>query len=166
VSGPRLLLGAAAVLLGLLLQVTVVDRLPLPGSPPDLVLVLVIAFALAEGALSGMLTGLVAGLLADLLGPHELGRLALVYVVVGYAAGLLDDDRERGALLPFVVVGAGAVGALLLYAGQGLLLGDPRVGLGPVGRALASAVPYDVALTPFVVPVVALLCRRVRGTTG
>ena len=163
-TGLRFVLGAASVLLALLLQVTVVAGLPLPGSPPDLVLVVVIAFALAEGPLSGMLTGLVAGLLADLLALHELGRLALVYVVVGHAAGLLDDDRERGALLPFVVVGAGAVGALLLYAAEGLLLGDPRVGLASVGRGLVSSVPYDVALTPFVVPVVGLLVRRVRGT--
>jgi len=164
VTGLRLLLGAGAVLLALLVQVSVLAALPLPGGAPDLVLVVVIAFALAEGPLSGMVTGLVAGLLADLLAVHELGRLALAYVVVGFATGLLDDDRERGALAPFVVVGAGAVGALLLYAAQGLLLGDPRVGAGSVGRALISSVAYDVALTPFVVPLVGLLCRRVRGT--
>jgi len=41
------------------------------------------------------------------------------------------------------------------------LLGDPRVTIGITWRSLASSVPYDVVLTPFVVPVVALLVRRI-----
>jgi len=167
VTGLRLLLGAGAVLLAVLLQAALVAGLPLPGNPPDLVLVVVIAFALAEGLLAGMLTGLVAGLLADLLSAHEVGRLALAYVLVGHATGLLlDEDRERGALAPFLVVAAGAAGALLLYAAEGLLLGDPRISAGSVGTGLISSVPYDVALTPFVVPAVGLLVRRVRREPG
>ena len=157
----RLLLGAVAVVAALVLQTTVVARLPLPGSPPDLVLVLVVAYALAEGPASGMLTGFCAGLLADLLSDAELGRLALVYVVVGYLAGLAADEAERSALVPFVVVGLAAAGALVLYAAEGFLLGDPRASIPAVGRALTSSVAYDVVLTPFVVPAVGALVRRV-----
>lgn len=160
-SGSRFLLGAATVLTALLLQVAVLAALPLPGAPPELLVVVVVAFALAEGPLSGLTTGFVAGLSSDLLADHQLGRLALAYALVGYAAGQLHDETERSTVKAFVAVTGAAAGAVLLYAGEGLLLGDPRVGAGPVLRALASSVPYAVVLTPFVVPVVSALVRLV-----
>jgi rod shape-determining protein MreD len=157
----RFLLAAATVLTALLVQDTVVTKLPLPGAAPDLLLVLVVAYALVEGPLSGMTTGFVAGLLADSLADHQLGRLALVYAVVGCATGYIEDDTERSILLPFAAVAAGAAGGVLLFAGEGMLLGDLRVTLHAVGRSLVSSVPYAVVLTPFVVPVLSGLVRRV-----
>ena len=163
----RLLLSVATVLSALLVQTTVLNRLPLPGGAPDLLLVLVVAFALAEGPRSGTLTGFAAGLLADLGADHELGRTALVLALVGYVAGLVHDDPSYGASgdrstsVPFLVVGLSAAGAVTVYAVQGLLLGDARIDAGAWLRALAGTVPYCVLLTPFVVPVVAGLVRRV-----
>lgn len=157
----RFLLAAATLLTALLLQDTVINQLPLPGAAPDLVLVLVVAYALVDGPLSGLTTGFVAGLLADSLADHQLGRLALAYAVMGYVTGFIEDDTERSILLPFVAVGAGAAGAVLLFAGEGMLLGDARVTLYAVGRSLLSSVPYAVVLTPFVVPVLSALVRRV-----
>lgn len=156
----RFLLGAATVLTALLLQTAVLPALPLPGAPPELCVVLVVAFALAEGPLSGAVTGFVAGLGADLLSDHELGRLALAYALVGAASGQVGDESERPTLTPFAVVAAAATGAVLLFAGEGLLLGDPRVSGEALARSLTSAVPYAVLLTPLVVPVVAALVRR------
>jgi rod shape-determining protein MreD len=160
VTARRFLLGAATVLTALLLQTTVLTRLPLPGGAPDLLLVLVVGFALVEGPLSGTVTGFVAGLLADLGADHELGRTALVLAVVGYAAGLPYDDGHRSTLLPFAVVGASAAGAVTLFATEGLLLADPRITGSAYASALAGTVTYCVLLTPFVVPGVGLLVRR------
>ena len=157
----RFLLGAATVLTALLLQYAVVSRLPLPGVVPDLLLVLVVAYGLVEGPLSGMTTGFVAGVLADSLADHQLGRLALAYAVVGYATGFIEDDTERSTLVPCLAVGAGALGGVLVFAAEGILLGDPRISLHAVVRSLVSSVPYAVVLTPFVVPVLALLVRRI-----
>lgn len=162
-TGPRFLLGAATVLTALLLQTCVLAALPLPGAAPELLVVLVVAFALAEGAYSGAVTGFVAGLGADLLADHALGRTALVLTVVGHLAGQVHDDTERSTLLPFAVVGAASAGAVLLYAGEGALLGDPRTGVSALVRSLASSVPYALVLTPFVVPVVGALVRRLDG---
>lgn len=159
-TAQRFLLGATSVVTALLLQVAIVGRLPLPGAAPDLVLVLVVAFALVEGPMSGMVTGFAAGLLADGLSAHQLGRLALAYALVGYVTGMLHDDTERSTLQPFGAVLLGALVALGAYSAEGILLADPRVTLHPVLRAGVSAVPYDVVLTPFVVPLVAALVRR------
>ena len=160
VTVQRFLLGAAAVLTALLLQLTVVGRLPLPGAAPDLLLVLVVAFALAEGPTSGMITGFVAGLLADALSVHEIGRLALAYAVAGYLTGLLHDDTDRSTIKPFGVVLLGSLAALAAFSFEGVLLADPRVTVESVTRAVTSSVPYAVILTPFVVPVIAGLVRR------
>lgn len=160
-TGRRGALVSAAVLLALLLQTTVVARLPLPGSPPDLLLLVVLAVALAQGPAAGMLTGFPAGLLADLLGDAELGRLALVYVVAGHLAGLAAAEADRSALVPLAVVGAVAAVALVLHAAVGFLLGDPRSSLRALGLGLTTSVAYDVVLAPLVVPLVGLLVRRV-----
>lgn len=160
-SGRRFLLGAASVLTALLLQTTVVVRLPLPGTPPDLVLLLVVCVALVEGPVSGVVTGFVAGLLADALADHALGRLALAYVLVGYAVGLVDDERPRSALTPLLAAAGGTLLAVGVYAVEGLLLGDARVTVTAALRAAAWSAPYAVALTPLVFPGVRGLIRRV-----
>jgi rod shape-determining protein MreD len=160
VTTRRFLLAAATVLTALLLQDTVISELPLPGAAPDLLLVLVVAYALVEGPLSAMTIGFVAGVLADSLADHPLGRLALVYAVVGYATGFIEDDTERSTLVPFLAVAAGASGAVGIFAAEGMLLGDPRITLYAVGRSLVSSVPYAVVLTPFVVPLLSVLVRR------
>jgi len=156
----RVLLGLAAVLTALLLQSAVLARLPLPGGAPDLLLVVVVAFALVEGPLSGTLTGFASGLLLDLGADHELGRAALVYALVGYGAGLLADDRPRSPALPLLVVAAAAAGAVCTYAAEGLLLGDPRITAAAFWPSLAGTTTYSVLLTPLVVPVVGALVRR------
>jgi rod shape-determining protein MreD len=160
VIGGRAVLGVLLVVGAVVLQATVVARLPLPGSPPDLVLVLVVAVALVEGPRSGMLTGFGAGLLADLTVDHELGRLALAYVLVGFLAGLLEDEAGSRLLVPLLVGGAAAALAVVVFAGEGILLGDPRITGGAFWRSLTSTVPYCAVLTPVVVPPVGALLRR------
>lgn len=159
-------LAAALVVAAVLLQTTVVARVPLPGSPPDLVLVVVLALALVDGSRTGVLAGFLAGVLADLLSAHEVGRLALAYAVVGYLAGRVERAPERSVLLPALVVGCGAAGGLLLYATEGLLLGDPRVSVGATASALLGAGLGAVLLTPLVVPVVRGLHPREVGARG
>ncbi len=156
----RLLLGVVSVITAVLLQVTLVGRLPVPGAAPDLVLVLVVAFALAEGPQSGMVTGFLAGLLTDGLADHEMGRLALAYALAGYLAGMLQDQTDRSTYLPFGAVLLGAITSLGAFAAEGVLLGDVRVTAASVARALVSQVPYSVVLTPFVVPLIGGLVRR------
>ena len=160
-TGQRVLLGALTVLTALLLQTSVLPRLPLPGQEPELLVVVVVAFALAGGAGTGAVTGFAAGLAADLVADHSLGRLALVLAVVGHLAGQVRLGVDRSRLLPLGVVGAAAAGAVLLYAAEGLVLADGRVSGAAVVRSLTSSVPYAVALTPLAVPWIGRLVNRV-----
>ena len=59
----RLILSVVLVAVALAAQLTIVNRLVLPGGAgPDLVLLVVVALALTGGPLPGMLTGFLAGL--------------------------------------------------------------------------------------------------------
>jgi len=154
------LLALLALAVALLVQTTVLARLPLPGTTPDLVLVLVAALALVRGPLVGCLLGFAAGMLADLGADRELGRTALVLALVGYAAGLAAGERGRSLPWSVLVVAGSAAAAVVVYALEGLLLGDARV-TGPAFRAaLGSTVTYAGVLAALVVPVLRALARR------
>ncbi len=147
----------------LVVQVTFLSRLPLPGATPDLVLLAVVALALAHGPGFGLVAGFGAGLATDLVPPadHAIGRWALALCLVGYAAGLLHSETRRSAFLPLLVVGVAAAGSLLVFAGTGVLVDDPNVSWPAVSELLPSAVAYDVLLSPFAVSAVLALVRRV-----
>lgn len=159
-SARRVLLGALVLAVGLVAQSAVLSRIPLPGGAPDLLLVLVVAFALAEGQRSGAVTGFVTGLLADLGADHELGRTALVYALVGYVAGLARTEARPSLLVPLVVVGAAAAAGVTVFAVEGLLLADPRITAATYRQSIIGTVPYCLILTLLVVPAVGILVRR------
>ncbi|MEV8307805.1 rod shape-determining protein MreD [Streptomyces flavidovirens] len=160
----RMLLSTTLVIVALVVQVTVLARLQLPGAVPDLMLLTVLGLAFVYGNTSGALIGFGAGLLADLAPPadHAAGRYALVLCVIGYLAGLAkpESGQLRSATAPMVAVVVAAIGSTLLYAGVGALVGDTAARhVGIVNLLLTSAL-YDLLLAPFVVPVVMWLARR------
>lgn len=156
--GTRFLL----VVVAAILQVVVVNKLPLPYGGPDLVVLVVIAFALASGPSRGALLGFWAGLLVDVMPPagHIAGRWAFAYTVVGYVAGLFEDPEETSVFTTILVVAGGTGAAILMYAAVGGLLGDARIHASVVLHSLLGTVVYDVILAPLVVPVVANFARR------
>jgi rod shape-determining protein MreD len=148
----RAVMSAALLVVALVLQLTVVNRLPLPGAgTPDLVLLIVVALGLFSGPAAGALTGFCAGLALDLAPPasYLIGQYALVFCVIGYLCGRMRPMRERSALLTIVAAMAAAALGEALYAALGLALHDPQITLPAVRQVLPSSVLYDVLLTPF-----------------
>lgn len=168
----RNVLAAFVIAAAMILQVTVADRLPLPGSVvPDLVLLAVVALALVNGSLPGLVTGFWAGLATDIVPPadHTIGRYALVYCLIGYICGSAAPEMDRSAVLPFVAVASGAIAGSVLYALLGSMLGDPRARWPVVSHVLPLQIFYDMVASPFVVWVVLRLTRRAerpRNATG
>jgi rod shape-determining protein MreD len=160
----RMLLSTTLVIVALVIQVSVLARLHLPGAVPDLLLLTVLGLALVYGHVGGALVGFGAGLLADLAPPadHAAGRYALVLCVVGYLAGLVKPEtgRLKSATGPMAVVVAAAVGTTLLYAGVGALVGDTAARHVGLSSLLFTAALYDLLLAPFVVPGIMFLARR------
>jgi rod shape-determining protein MreD len=162
VTPGRAAAAAVAVVVAVVLQGTLLARLPLPGGTPNLVLVVVIAVGLAAGTTAGMSVGFAGGLLTDLLSAHPVGVLALCFALAGFFAGLMETDADRSVLWPLFTVAIGATATFLLYLALLAVLDQPPAGgLGD----LASTVLYDLMLTPFVIPVVAAVTRRLDAET-
>ncbi len=150
----RLLVSIVAVVTALVLQLTLVDRLPLPaGGAPDLVLLVVVALGLTGGPAFGMLTGFWAGLALDVAPPASgvLGEHALVFCVVGYGCGRLSGLTNRSAGSALGVAAAAAAAGEMLYVAVGLMLGDPGISWPAIRSVLPSAVLQDILVSPFLV---------------
>lgn len=118
-----------AVLAAVLLVVTLAARHLLVV--PDLVLVLVVAWALLRGPVAGAAAGLVAGWLLDLVPPGSthLGVQALTYAAAGALAGRARFVGPVAAPRVALV----ALGASVVVEGVGVL------------AALAVSAPVDLA---------------------
>lgn len=159
----RQVMSAVTVAIAVVLQVILVDRIPLPGGVvPDLVLLTVLALALAYGPMAGLVIGSFAGLVVDIVPPadHTIGQYAFVFCLVGYAAGMAQGELEQSAMLPFGAMAVGVVAANLLYALISGLLGDPRISWASVRHVVPLSVLYDAILSPFVLYAVTRLTRR------
>jgi len=148
----RVALAAALLVTAFLLQVVVVNRWHLPGGGPFLMLLVVVALAAVWGPTPGTVVGFGAGVILDVAPPADgpLGLWAGVLCLTGYAVWVW-----------LVLVAATSAAAVLVYAGVSALVGDPRVAGAGVLGLLIGTVLYDLLLTPFVVPGVAALARRV-----
>jgi rod shape-determining protein MreD len=164
----RAIVCAALACVAVVVQIVLVDRLPLPGgSRPDIALVLVVVFGLTQGPLTGMLTGFFGGLALDLTPPasHLIGESALVFCVVGYACGVLSGWLDHFApRLVAALIGAGTGEAAV--AAAGMIAGDPGVTLAAVRHVLPAAVLYDSLLCPVVLFFAVLASRRLAVRIG
>lgn len=156
-------LGAALLLLvGLLLQRTVLPLLP--WGPADLVTVLVAALAIFAGPAAGCVGGFGVGLAADVLSDHALGRLAAVLCVVGYLCGLVRAGGLRRMWVAWSTIAGAAAFVPLLYALTGALVGDNRAAGVLLLTRCAAGLGYGLVLAPFAYPLTCRLLspRRVR----
>jgi len=152
----------ALLLLALVLQVALFPMLSFEGVVPNLALLVVVAAALVRGPEFAAVLGFVGGLAIDLAPPadHVAGRWALALVVVGYLAGRVRQDAGGSAVAAVVTVAACSFVGTSVFALSGMLLHDPAVPVVEALRVIPVAVVYDVLVTPFVLPLVMRLFRR------
>ena len=159
-AGVLTVLVAAAVVL----QVAAFRYLSFEGVVPNLALLVVVAAALVRGPDFAAALGFFAGLAVDLAPPadHVAGRWALALVVVGYVAGRVRQDAGTSAGAAVVTVAASSFIGTSVFALSGMVLHDPAVPATEALTVIPIAVVYDVLLTPFVLPPVMRLFRRIR----
>ena len=163
-SALRVLLVTGLVLLAVVLQVAVFSTFSLVGVVPDLALLVVVAAALVRGPEFAAVLGFLAGLAVDLAPPadHVAGRWALALVVVGFLAGRVRHDAGTSAVAALVTVAACSFVGTSIFALSGMLLHDPAIPAGEALRVIPVAVVYDVLVTPFVLPLMMRLFRRLQ----
>ena len=83
------------IFLAVLIELTLLSRLGIPGATPDIVVVIVVAIAFATGPIQGATAGFAAGILLDLSPSSDtlVGVNAIIYLIIGFAAGFWLDPR-------------------------------------------------------------------------
>lgn len=92
------------ILVNLILQATIVSRLQLLGTNPNLTIPVIIGLAIGFGPYLGGYSALVAGLIEDMIFGQVLGVRALFYFASAFlignsSAGINKDDIRSGLLL-------------------------------------------------------------------
>lgn len=161
--GRRILVSTILLFLAVLIEVTVLAPLDLPGSTPSLVLVVVVILAGQFGATTGAVAGFAGGLLLDIAPPAAgtIGVSALLLTVVGYAAGRFAETDDRPWWSLAIVAAIAAPLVVLAGAIIGGLLGDPRVRWDEVVGLVLTSSGYALALGLLLALPIRRLCRWV-----
>jgi rod shape-determining protein MreD len=160
---------AAVLVTALLLQTVVFPTFAIAGWRPDLVVLTVVAFALADGPGTGLRYGFAAGLVADMLsGSGQLvGLSALVYLLVGYGAGISRPYLSGTGLLGrAAVAGGGSCLAIVLLGLFTLLLEVAPLTAAEIIEGAAIVGLYNAALAPVALTAVWRLARRLPSAAG
>lgn len=100
------LLIAALVVVAVVLQTSFFSTVPLLGTVPNVVPVIVICLGLLGGAVVGAVVGFSAGLLLDSILLQALGVTSLALLIAGYFAGRYRESFEIvNPLQPIALVG-------------------------------------------------------------
>jgi rod shape-determining protein MreD len=162
----RAALSVVLLAVALTAQLTVVNRLTLPGGgAPDLVLLTVVALGLCSRPATAAVTGFCAGLCLDIAPPgsYLIGEYALVFCLVGYLCGRMRSLLKQSAMLTIGGAMAAAAAGEALFALLGKAVSDPQVSWTTVQRVLPSTIVYDAVVTPFLLY---LVMRAVRWADG
>lgn len=151
-----------ATLAAVLIELTLLSRLGLPGATPDLVVVTVVAIALAMGPVQGAVAGFVAGVLIDVAPPGDtlLGVNAIVYVVIALIAGSAVDPRDRTVPVLVGICGLSTGAAVLATSALDTMLGSDRVDWEQIPVLVLTSALYGLVLAPLVIPAVAWVVRK------
>lgn len=152
----RYVLFSVACIAALLVSGELALSLPVLGIGPDLVILVVAAFAVGERPRTAAMAGFGAGLVRDLLLITPTGLSAFAYAVCAYGAALIGIPRGVG---PVVGTFAAATFASQLLYGLGAMLLGSQVDAGPVARMVIVTTAYNALLSPLLMP---LLSRVVR----
>jgi rod shape-determining protein MreD len=154
------------VLVFLLLQAVLADRIAIGPVAPDFVLLVVLFFALYRGSVRGAIFGFIVGFLEDLGNPEYLGLNALVKSVMGFLVG--EAGRKTfpdNAFLLFGLFAAAALGHDIVYL---FVYHWPHVGSAFL-RIFTEALPcaaYTALLGTLVDRVAAMFGARVVTPNG
>lgn len=134
--------------------------LPIAGIGPDLIILVVVAFAIGERPRTAAIAGFGAGLLRDLLLTTPKGLTAFAYAVTAYGAALAGVPRGVGPVVGLFA--AATFGSQLIY-GVGAVFLSRDVDSSALPRMLIVTTAYNALVSPLLMPI---LRRVVRADSG
>jgi rod shape-determining protein MreD len=138
------------LLLFLVVELTVLDRLRVFGAGPDIMLLLAVMAGIEGGPRVGALFGFAAGITLDLFLETPMGLSALVFCLVGYAVGNIQGGVLRAAWwIPIVTTFVASVAGVLLYALVATVVGQPHLVTTHLFVVAAVVGVFNALVSPF-----------------
>lgn len=99
------ILAVLIIIVNFIFQSTLLQYFDIGGVVPNTTLIMVVIVSLLRGKYQGAAVGLVAGLMQDIFFSTTIGINALIYLLIGYVVGLLDDKVfKESSFLPLVTI--------------------------------------------------------------
>jgi cell shape-determining protein MreD len=139
------------VLMTAVIQVGILDQLPVDGAHADAFLLLAVTLGMAAGSQHGAVLSFAVGIAADLFVLTPFGLSALCFVLIAFAVGAVD--LLPGGFAPRLwrsfVAGTGGLIGMLLFAGLNALLDQPNM---PISQIFVAALVVAVGNAILAVP--------------
>jgi rod shape-determining protein MreD len=153
----RFVIAAGLLALAALLQSVLGPSLPLVRGRPDLVLVVVLAWAMLRGSGEGAFVGFLGGALLDSVTYTPFGINSALLGLLGYFTGLPEVNVYRGNLPYFL--GTAALTTLIYHTLYFLILQALGTAMPPIYETYAAALPASLLNAMLLAPTF-VLCRR------
>lgn len=154
---------AVACVLALLASSELALSLPLRGIGPDLLILVVAAFAVGERPRTAAAAAFAVGFFRDLLLTTPTGLSAFAYAVTAYGVAMIGIPRGVG---PVVGTFAGATLLSQLIYGVGAMFLGPQVDGSPLPRMILVTTAYNALLSPLLMPLLGRVARAEASPVG
>ncbi|MEK6795291.1 MAG: rod shape-determining protein MreD [Spirochaetota bacterium] len=151
---------------GILLVLTVIQASPVYDSirnaiaiKPDIVLIVIVFLGFTFGSFEGIIYGFIAGFTQDIISSGVLGLNALVYLNIGFLAGLFYRKIDKSVLSTVLFVFTATAAKSILYFIVNSFTYDPAITLAFAKKQILFEIPFNTVLSP----VVFLILDRLSG---
>ena len=143
----RILITIVLVIVGFLLQTTLIQNIRLAGVIPNIMLLVVVFVAFLNGVYFGITTGITVGLLYDCMYGSLLGINMLAFLLIGYFCGICSRLYRRGNyIIPIILIAIGEViYGIVTYLTDYLLRGKLNIGYY-LGKVMLPEYVYSVVV--------------------
>jgi rod shape-determining protein MreD len=160
----RFVIAGVILAFAALLQSVLGPSLPVVRGRPDLVLVVVLAWAMLRGSGEGAFVGFLGGLLLDSVAYTPFGINTALFGLIGYCTGLPEVNAYRGNLPYFIGITAAAT--LVYHTLYFLILQALGNSMPPLIETYATALPAALLNGILVAPTFVVCRRLVRALAG
>jgi len=138
------------LLLFLVVELTLLDRLRVFGAGPDAMLLLAVVAGIVGGPRVGALLGFASGIVLDLFLETPMGLSALIFCLVGYAVGSIQGGVLRAAWwIPIVTTFVASVAGVVFYALVATVVGQPHLVTTHLFVVAAVVGVFNALVAPF-----------------
>lgn len=160
----RFIIAGVLLALAALVQSLIGPSLPLVRGRPDVVLVVVLAWAMLRGSGEAAFVGFLGGALLDSVTYTPFGINTALFGLLGYFAGLPEVNVYRGNLPYFL--GTAIVATFVYHTLYFLLLQAFGLSLPPIFATYAQALPASLLNALLLGPVYVVCRRLLRALAG